>query len=176
MPLRVLPLVVVNVRWGGRQVILGIVSSLVFHDYISSRADGVGLTSSHQASHQGRDAERAAVTLGSRRPKGRVWRQTLRLFYTQPISDLPYVPEENLMRSRSDRRDSAAIKKLLAEFNETLRKEGRPDFTLLERCPPGERKELLSLMNVAALCHRALAPEREAFQARKEKVAVKVAV
>lgn len=51
---------------------------------------------------------------------------------------------------------------LLAEFNEALRVHGRPDFSILERCPAASRKELLSLMNVAALAYRALAPEREA--------------
>jgi len=61
---------------------------------------------------------------------------------------------------------SAAVEALLAEFNETLRVQGRPDFSLLERCPPDERKELLSLMNVSALAFRALAPERQAFAAK----------
>lgn len=75
------------------------------------------------------------------------------------------------MSSKGERRDSTAVESLLAEFNETLLVEGRTDFALLERCPLGERKELLSLMNVAALAHRALAPEREAFQARKAKLA-----
>jgi hypothetical protein len=51
-----------------------------------------------------------------------------------------------------------------------MRRDGHPDFSLLERCPPSERKELLSLMNVAALAYRALAPEREAFQARVAKL------
>jgi hypothetical protein len=73
-------------------------------------------------------------------------------------------------RGGTARRGGAAVEELLAEFNETLRREGRPDFSLLERCPPSERKELLSLMNVAALAYRALAPEREAFQARVAKL------
>jgi len=62
------------------------------------------------------------------------------------------------------------VVELLAEFNETLLRERRPDFSLLERCPSSERKELLSLMNVVALAYRALAPEREAFQARVAKL------
>jgi hypothetical protein len=58
--------------------------------------------------------------------------------------------------------EDAVIEQLLADFNETLRLHGRPDFSILERCPVMYRKELLSLMNVAALAYRALKPEREA--------------
>jgi hypothetical protein len=58
--------------------------------------------------------------------------------------------------------EDAVIEQLLADFNETLRLDGRPDFSILERCPVMYRKELLSLMNVAALAYRALKPEREA--------------
>jgi hypothetical protein len=62
---------------------------------------------------------------------------------------------------------NTATEILLAEFNEVLRLEGRPDFAILERCPEGDRKELLSLMNVALLAYLALAPEREAFRRRE---------
>ncbi len=65
----------------------------------------------------------------------------------------------------------SAVETLLAEFNEILRVQGRPDFSLLDRCPAGERKELLSLMNVSALAFRALAPERQAYAARRAKIA-----
>ena len=58
--------------------------------------------------------------------------------------------------------EDAVIERLLADFNETLRLHGRPDFSILEQCPVIYRKELLSLMNVAALAYRALEPEREA--------------
>ena len=54
------------------------------------------------------------------------------------------------------------VERLLADFNEALRLHGRPDFSIIERCPVPYRKELLSLCNVAALAYRALAPEREA--------------
>ena len=54
------------------------------------------------------------------------------------------------------------VERLLADFNEALRLHGRPDFSIVERCPVMYRKELLSLCNVAALAYRALAPEREA--------------
>lgn len=74
------------------------------------------------------------------------------------------------MSSSDNRYGRSASEELLGEFNETLRREGRPDFSLLERCPPSEYKELLSLMNVATLAYRALAPEREAFQARAAKL------
>ncbi|HZF10369.1 MAG TPA: hypothetical protein VFE33_16385 [Thermoanaerobaculia bacterium] len=73
------------------------------------------------------------------------------------------------MSSRVEAGPSAAVETLLAEFNETLRVEGRPDFSLLDRCPPDQRQELLSLMNVSALAFRALAPERKAFAARAGK-------
>jgi hypothetical protein len=76
------------------------------------------------------------------------------------------------MNSRGNRRGGTVVEDLLAQFNETLRLEGRPDFSLLKRCPPSEQKELLSLMNVAALAYRALAPEREAFQAHPAKVVI----
>jgi hypothetical protein len=75
------------------------------------------------------------------------------------------------MASRIGVRPSVAVEELLAEFNESLRVQGRPDFSLLDRCPSDQRKELLSLMNVAALAYRALAPEREAFKARRAKAA-----
>ena len=75
------------------------------------------------------------------------------------------------MASRTGAYPSVAVEELLAEFNENLRVQGRPDFSLAERCPSGQRKELLSLMNVAALAYRALAPEREAFKARKARAA-----
>jgi hypothetical protein len=65
----------------------------------------------------------------------------------------------------------AAVETLLAEFNERLRIQGRPDFSLLERCPPSERQELLSQMNVSALAFRALAPERQTFAAKTAKTA-----
>lgn len=58
--------------------------------------------------------------------------------------------------------EDAVIERLLADFNETLHFDGRPDFSILKRCPVVYRKELLSLMNVAALAYRALEPEREA--------------
>ncbi len=58
--------------------------------------------------------------------------------------------------------ENAVIEQLLADFNEVLRREGRPDFSLLKRCPEPYRRETLSLMNVAALAHRALEPERTA--------------
>jgi len=73
------------------------------------------------------------------------------------------------MSSRGTRHGGTAVEELLAEFSQIMRSEGRPDFSLLERCPPSERKEFLSLMNVAVLAYRALAPEREAFQARVAK-------
>lgn len=73
------------------------------------------------------------------------------------------------MALRVEVRSSVAVEEILAEFNEGLRVQGRPDFSLLDRCPSDQRKELLSLMNVAALAFRALAPEREAFRARKAK-------
>jgi hypothetical protein len=53
---------------------------------------------------------------------------------------------------------------LLAEFNETLRCEERADFTLLDRCPVEKRRELLALMNVAALAFRALEEDRRALR------------
>lgn len=56
----------------------------------------------------------------------------------------------------------AIVEQLLADFNEALRLQGRPDFSIIERCPVPYRKELLSLCNVAALAWRALEPEREA--------------
>jgi hypothetical protein len=58
--------------------------------------------------------------------------------------------------------ENIIIEQLLADFNEVLRLEGRADFSILERCPEIYRRELLSLMNVAALAYRALEPEREA--------------
>jgi hypothetical protein len=67
--------------------------------------------------------------------------------------------------------ENTPVERLLAEFTESLRVHGRPDFSLLELCPPDLRRELLSLMNVAALSYRALGPEREAFRARKGAVA-----
>jgi len=57
---------------------------------------------------------------------------------------------------------NTVVEELLAEFNEGLRLEGKLRFELLERCPEPERKELLSLMNVAALAYRAMEPERQA--------------
>ena len=60
------------------------------------------------------------------------------------------------------RPEEEVIERLLSEFNEVLRLEGRADFSLLEHCPEAYRRELLSLMNVAALAYRALEPERMA--------------
>ena len=54
------------------------------------------------------------------------------------------------------------VEKLLAEFNEELRTRGTMNFDLLEQCPVAYRKELRSLMNVAALAYKALEPRREA--------------
>ena len=65
----------------------------------------------------------------------------------------------------------SAVETLLAEFSESLRTQGHPDFSLLDRCPASERKELLSLMNVCSLAFRALAPERQAYAARQEELA-----
>jgi len=70
-------------------------------------------------------------------------------------------PEKNLK--------NAVIESRLAAFNEALRREGRPDFSLLERCPEAYRRELLSLMNVAALAYRALEPERLARRRARER-------
>jgi hypothetical protein len=61
------------------------------------------------------------------------------------------------------------IEQLLSDFNEVLRLEGRADFSLLERCPEAYRRELLSLMNVAALAYRALEPERTARRFARKK-------
>lgn len=58
--------------------------------------------------------------------------------------------------------ENAIIEQLLSGFNEALRLAGRPDFSILERCPEPYRRELLSLMNVSALAYRALEPERTA--------------
>jgi hypothetical protein len=68
------------------------------------------------------------------------------------------------MKTEPDDSENTLVETLFTEFNETLRTEGRADFTILDHCPVEDRKELLSLMNVAALAYRALAPEREAFQ------------
>jgi hypothetical protein len=65
--------------------------------------------------------------------------------------------------------ENAIVEHLLADFNEALRLEGRPDFSILERCPEPYRRELLSLMNVAALAYRALEPERIARRRAREK-------
>lgn len=67
--------------------------------------------------------------------------------------------------------ENAIIEQLLSEFNEVLRLEGRADFSLLERCPEEHRRELLSLMNVAALAYRALEPERTARRLARKKAA-----
>ena len=67
--------------------------------------------------------------------------------------------------------ENSAIEQLLSDFNEVLRLEGQADFSLLERCPEAHRRELLSLMNVAALAYRALEPERKARRLAREKVA-----
>jgi hypothetical protein len=58
--------------------------------------------------------------------------------------------------------ENAVIEQLLSDFNEVLRLEERPDFSILERCPEPYRRELLSLMNAAALAYRTLEPERTA--------------
>jgi len=63
---------------------------------------------------------------------------------------------------------NTVVEELLAEFNEGLRLEGAPRFEILERCPEPQRRELLSLMNVAALAYRALEPERRARRPPKE--------
>lgn len=73
--------------------------------------------------------------------------------------------KEASIRHRT-RNENTAIEVLLAEFHEALRLHGRPDYSILGRCPEGSRKELLSLMNVAALAHRALASERAAARRR----------
>jgi hypothetical protein len=62
--------------------------------------------------------------------------------------------------ANTDRVKNTVIEELFGEFNEVLRTTGQPDFTVLERCPEAHRKELRSLMNVAALAYRALEPER----------------
>jgi len=67
--------------------------------------------------------------------------------------------------------ENAVVEQLLSLFNEVLRREGRADFSLLERCPEASRRELLSLMNVAALAYRALEPERTASRLAREKAA-----
>ncbi len=59
--------------------------------------------------------------------------------------------------------ENTVVEDLLAEFNEILRTTGRSQFDIAARCPPAQRKELRSLMNVAALAYHALAPEREAL-------------
>lgn len=69
--------------------------------------------------------------------------------------------------------ETAVIEELFAEFNEGLRVHGEPNFDLLQRCPEPYRKELRSLMNVAALTYRALRPERDAkHRAREAQAAV----
>ena len=65
--------------------------------------------------------------------------------------------------------ENAVIEQLLDDFNEVLHREGRLDFSILERCPEPYRRELLSLMNVAALAYRALEPERTARRWARER-------
>jgi len=65
------------------------------------------------------------------------------------------------MTSASNQVNNTVIEELFGEFNENLRTTGQPDFSLLERCPEPHRKELRSLMNVAALAYRALRSERQ---------------
>lgn len=74
------------------------------------------------------------------------------------------------MRSEKEM-ENTTIEQLLSDFNEVLRLEGRADFSLLEHCPEAHRRELLSLMNVAALAYRALEPERTARRCVREKAA-----
>jgi hypothetical protein len=66
------------------------------------------------------------------------------------------------MNGRIETMDNTVVERLLADFNEVLRCQGRANFGFLERCPPDYRKELLALMNVAVLAYRALEPERAA--------------
>ena len=70
------------------------------------------------------------------------------------------------MPSPEDGKD-ATIERLLGDLNEILRREGRSDSSIVDRCPEPWKRELLSLMNAAALGYRALAPERAARQKAK---------
>jgi hypothetical protein len=65
------------------------------------------------------------------------------------------------MDTRVDAPLRTAVEVLLADFNEGLRLEGVPHFELLEQCPPADRPELLSLMNIAVLAYYGLRRERE---------------
>jgi hypothetical protein len=56
--------------------------------------------------------------------------------------------------------ENIVIEELLADFNEALRLHRRLDYSVLRRCPEDSRKELLSLINTAALVHRTLAAAR----------------
>jgi hypothetical protein len=115
-------------------------------------------------------------SLLSRKLEDVVWRPLL-LDEVDPRPVLPSVAlsqvlelsELEVFMSSKVEADQSAVETLLAEFNEKLRAQGRPDFSLLDRCPVSERKELLSLMNVSALAFRALAPERQAYAARRAK-------
>jgi hypothetical protein len=69
--------------------------------------------------------------------------------------------------------ESRILEQLLAEFNETLRCQGRADFSLLDRCPAPCRNELLALLNTVALAYRALGPERAALRGRERAFPVK---
>lgn len=57
--------------------------------------------------------------------------------------------------------DEETIEALFVELNDTLRRTGQADFSVLERCPIELRQELQSLMNVAALTYRAFHPAEE---------------
>lgn len=63
------------------------------------------------------------------------------------------------------------VEELFGEFNEVLRFTGEPDFTILDRCPAENVKELRALMNVAVLAYRALAPERQAHEDHASRLA-----
>lgn len=69
------------------------------------------------------------------------------------------------MKPNAESINTTVVEELFGEFNENLRATGQPDFAILERCPEAHRRELRSLMNVAALAYRALEPERHALLA-----------
>jgi hypothetical protein len=64
--------------------------------------------------------------------------------------------------------EQTLVDDLLEQFAEELRTSGSSNFALLERCPIQRRRELRSLMNMAALMHWAASrADRRAYRQQK---------
>jgi hypothetical protein len=78
----------------------------------------------------------------------------------QTLSGKGQMSWKEVSTQRRHHLENIVIEELVADFNEALRLHCRLDYSVLRRCPEDSRKELLSLINTAALVHRTLAAAR----------------